>query len=125
MEFKIGDFVRHKYNNSSYVFKITSIGTEIEYSNPEETFEVLYDGEWDYRNDEPMFYRKEFCIPWIPEKGERCWFWDETNDEIIPQVRIFEKLDKHNRFQPEKSVMGFQKCEPFQGELPSCLDTKK
>jgi hypothetical protein len=124
-DFKINSFAQAVYfsNNqrTRYVFKISSIGEEYDYKTSK-PYIVLYDGEWDHYNDEPVYYDLKDCEPWVPEKGEFCWFWD--NDKNISHPRKFDKMDETNPklYQPEESVMGFKFCEPFFGTLPSPLD---
>lgn len=59
MDFKLGDFVRYSFKGFEKVFVVTSVGIQSSYDNPEVEEHVLYDGEWDYRNDEPEFYFTE------------------------------------------------------------------
>ena len=126
-KFKIGDFVQFVYsyeeNSQKFrtVFKVTSIGTEYDYNTSEE-IPALYNGEWNYRHDEPEWFAEENCEVWKPEEGEWCWFWDTLDNISAP--RKFEKMDLVNPhlFQPKGSVMGFKYCKPFFGQLPSILE---
>ena len=116
--FKVGDFVRYSYSGYDRVFVVTSVGTQYDYEDNAE-YEVLYDGEWNYRYDEPQYFPASYCKHWTPQEGEYCWFWD-FKDNL--QLRKFEK-EENDRYQPYGSVMGFSHCEPFFGELPSILVT--
>ena len=59
-------------------------------------------------------------IPWIPKKGDWCWFWDETlkNPMLLQFERFcstgFYKYETNNR-------LNYEYCEPFLGELPTNL----
>jgi len=94
--FKVGDWVREydKYSDNVNVVQIDEhLLFDIENGRVYDTYEL-----------------------WEPQKGEWCWFWDNTTK--IPYLNQFMKMDR-GLYQPKDSVMGFQYCEPFIGNLPS------
>lgn len=68
-------------------------------------------------------------IPWVPEVGEWCWFWDDITPHR-PTLRKFgcSELPKHysdNVVFCDSEQNPFTNCEPFIGELPSFLKENK
>lgn len=70
----------------------------------------------------PEEYAK-YYIPWAPEVGEWCWFWNAQAQ--APVLGKFLKYD--GRLMPFFTMANdcFIFCEPFIGELPSHLKDKK
>lgn len=125
-EFKVGDFVNTIIDGKIYnTFKIMSIGEELEYES-NEFVTVLYDGEWDYYDDEPSYSLSEYCKPWEPQKGEWCWFWDINSYNEVQNLapRQFETMFGH-MFLAKGAIRGYTNCEPFFGELPTPLSKKE
>lgn len=119
-KFKVGDFARLVYKNTSTKFKVHGIDSVCDYSDLNKYHNILLTGEWDSYNDEPDFWYEENCELWTPYHNEICWFWDSLDNL---QLRVFDKMDEINPhlFQPKDSVMGFKYCEPFFGSVPTVL----
>ena len=65
-------------------------------------------------------------IPWVPKKGECCWFWNKgTTITILELLEIVEDGNrKYFAAMPNipHSLGGYyQYCEPFLGKLPTKL----
>ena len=65
-------------------------------------------------------------IPWVPKKGEYCWFWNKGATIII--LELLEIVEDGNRkyFAAMPNIPHFlggyyQYCEPFFGTLPTEL----
>ena len=65
-------------------------------------------------------------IPWVPKKGEYCWFWNKGATIII--LELLEIVEDGNRkyFAAMPNITHFlggyyQYCEPFFGTLPTEL----
>lgn len=98
--FKVGDFVRYIHSNTSKPLKINNINCSRYY------FEGTGMSCLEYE-----------LIPWTPEPGEWCWFWDEHYTSAI--LAKFENIS--NGLFLEHHGNEFEYCEPFIGELPSNL----
>ena len=68
-------------------------------------------------------------IPWQPQKGEWCWFYDNTSS-AVPILAQFDYMSEHTYVtteieiplrEEERSAYGFNSCIPFIGKLPSFL----
>ena len=69
-------------------------------------------------------------IPWVPKKGECCWFWNkETTITILELLEIVEDGNrKYFAAMPNipHSLGGYyQYCEPYIGQLPSVIKDNK
>ena len=64
-------------------------------------------------------------IPWIPKKGDWCWFWDETLK--TPMLLQFERFCSTGLYKYDaNNGRNYQYCEPLLGKLPTKLqDTLK
>ena len=66
---------------------------------------------------------------WQPEKGEWCWFYDNTSS-AVPILTQFDYMSEHIYVtteieipfsEKELSAYGFNSCIPFIGQLPKIL----
>ena len=65
-------------------------------------------------------------IPWVPKKGECCWFWNKGTTITI--LELLETVEDGNRKYfaampniPHSLGGYYQYCEPFLGKLPTKL----
>ena len=104
-EFKVGDWVRHKYVQT--VHRCTYVnGGEFEdkiSTKPSLSFDSEY---------------MEDYILWEPKVGEWCWFWKGYPESEVPVLQQFDRYD----YQYQTKQKGcFNHCELFIGELPTFL----
>lgn len=102
MKFRIGDWIRSK--DGLDTAKVTN--STIDFYK--EGFYVALEDEWEL---------------WQPKKGEWCWFWFDMSS--TPELGQFKEMFNGDLFcsiQNGNDVFKF--CEPFRGELPSCLKNK-
>lgn len=106
-EFKVGDWVRHKYVKT--VHRCTYVnGGEFEdkiSTKPSLSFDSEY---------------MEDYILWKPKVGEWCWFWKGYPSSEVPQLQQFKELEKLGRYTTMQKGC-FNHCEPCIGELPTFL----
>ena len=106
--FKVGDFVKYIHSNASKPLKINNINYSRYY------FEGTSMSCLDYE-----------LIPWTPEPGEWCWFFNKDRIPTISQFVEFHKdINKYFATYPNKQKSFgayYTHCEPFIGELPSNL----
>ena len=66
---------------------------------------------------------------WQPQKGEWCWFYDNTSS-AVPILAQFDYMSEHTYVtteieiplsEEERSAYGFNSCIPFIGQLPKIL----
>ncbi len=84
-----------------------------------ETFRYTMDGKLSVNGPVCLYHtRPEIIVPkWQPEPGQWCWFWDISVH--IPSLRRFKEMI-NTRYRDMDNVSWIL-CEPFVGELPSCL----
>ena len=70
-------------------------------------------------------YFLHLCKPWSPQVGEWCWWWNDFDIPVKPEL-----LKGYKRVSDGKIVAScleygrckdFTHCEPFTNKLPSCL----
>ena len=111
-QFKIGDWVRHVAE--AKVFQIVGVhdlGDEFFYS------------------DNCRTHKANKLKHWQPQKGEWCWFYDNTSS-AVPILAQFDYMSEHTYVtteieiplsEEERSAYGFNSCIPFIGQLPRIL----
>lgn len=103
-KFKIGDFVRYIYANSTKALEINNINGNRYY----------------FTNSEMACLEYELEL-WTPVKSEWCWFYDEASNKYSHLARFNEMWN--NRFRSTTDTP-WQFCEPFLNSLPSYLKDK-
>ena len=103
-KFKVGDFVRYIYANSTKALEINNINGNRYY----------------FTNSEMSCVEHEL-EPWTPIKGEWCWFYDEASNKYSHLARFNEMWN--NRFRSTTDTPWLF-CEPFLNSLPSYLKDK-
>ena len=65
-------------------------------------------------------------IPWVPKKGEWCWFSHKGRISVISQFHSLE-IDCNRKYAatfpntPHPMIAYYDYCEPFLGKLPTKL----
>ena len=103
-KFKIGDFVRYIYANSTKALEINNINGNRYY----------------FTNSEMACLEYELEL-WTPVKGEWCWFYDEASNKYSHLARFNEMWN--NRFRSTTDTPWLF-CEPFLNSIPSYLKDK-
>ena len=103
-KFKVGDFVRYIYANSTKALEINNINGNRYY----------------FTNSEMSCLEYELEL-WTPVKGEWCWFYDEASNKYSHLARFNEMWN--NRFRSTTDTPWLF-CEPFLNSLPSYLKDK-
>ena len=103
-KFKVGDFVRYIYANSTKALEINNINGNRYY----------------FTNSEMSCVEHEL-EPWTPVKSEWCWFYDSKSSKSAALAK-FNKM-WNNKFRSNTDTL-WQFCEPFINSLPSYLKDK-
>lgn len=103
-KFKVGDFVRYIYANSTKALEINNINGNRYY----------------FTNSEMACLEYELEL-WTPVKGEWCWFYDEASNKYSHLAKFNEMWN--NRFRSTTDTPWLF-CEPFLNSLPSYLKDK-
>ena len=73
-------------------------------------------------------------IPWVPKKGDWCWFWDYDNQPAIGKSNGVTPSSENCDFYMGNTshpyniphlFQGFVFCEPYIGQLPSVIKDNK
>ena len=81
---------------------------------------------WPSENSTAWCSEMNYYKPWIPKKGEWCWFYDKTSS-AVPILAQFDYMSEHIYVTTEieipfsgeeRSAYGFNSCIPFIGQLP-------
>lgn len=103
-KFKVGDFVRYIYANSTRALEINNInGNRYYFTNSE------------------MSCLKHELEPWTPVKGEWCWFYDSKSGKFAALAQ-FKEIN--NDYFISITNASRKYCEPFLNSFPSYLKDK-